>query len=258
MRPIIGTSWKMNLTAAQAAGYLDTLVPLVAGVHDRDLFVLPPFPSIFVARDRLAGTNVSWGAQDVHPEDWGAHTGDVSAPMLADLGVSFVEVGHAERRRDHGETPELVAAKVAAVLRWGMSPVLCVGEQQRRSPEAAMAELMPDLERSLGTIASEDAARLVVAYEPVWAIGESGTAASADEVTAIHRAMHGWLEEHVPGGERVRVIYGGSVDPDIAGELLGRAGIDGLFVGRAALDPHVFAEIARRPFAVSADPASLR
>ena len=239
----------MNLTASQAAAYLDTLVPLVAGVDDRDLFVLPAFPSIFVARDRLAGTNVSWGAQDVHPDDRGAHTGDVSAPMLADLGARFVEVGHSERRRDHGETPELVAAKVAAVLRWGMSPVVCVGEPRRCGPEAALAELLPDLERSLGRVSAGNLGRLIVAYEPVWAIGEAATAAPPDDVAIVHRAIHGWFDDRAPEGRQVRVIYGGSVDPAIASELLGRPGIDGLFVGRAALDPATFAAIARTPIA---------
>ena len=247
MRTIIGTSWKMNLTAGQAADYLDRLVPLVADIGDRELFVLPAFPSIFMARDRLTGTNVSWGAQDVHPEDWGAHTGDVSAPMLADLGVRFVEVGHAERRRDHGETHAVIAAKVAAVQRWGMSPIVCIGEGQPSGPEAAIAEVLPDLEQLVGGLSAADLERVVVAYEPRWAIGEAGTAASPDEVALIHAAIHRWLEGWSPGGRLVRVIYGGSVDAMIAADLLGRPGIDGLFVGRAALDPAVFAEIAHTP-----------
>ena len=227
MRRIIGTSWKMNLTATQAAEYLATLVPLVAEVVDRDLFVLPAFPSIFVARELLTGTNVSWGAQDVHPADGGAHTGDVSAAMLADLGVRFVEVGHSERRRDHGETPELVAAKVAAVLRWGMSPVVCVGEARRRGPEAALSELLPDLERSLGAVAASEIGRVIVAYEPVWAIGEAATAAPPEDVAVVHRAIHRWLDDRAPAGAQVRVIYGGSVDPAIASELLGARGSTG-------------------------------
>lgn len=251
MRPIIGTSWKMNLTPSEAAAYLDTLVPLVAAVDDRELFVLPAFPAIFVARDRLTGTNVSWGGQDVHPEDRGAHTGDVSAPMLADLGARFVEVGHAERRRDHGETPDLIAAKVAAVLRWGMSPVVCVGEMRRSEPAAALAVLLPDLDRSLGAVTDADLSRVIIAYEPVWAIGEAGTAASPDDVAGIHAAIHVWLGDRAPGGNLVRVIYGGSVNTAIAAELLRRPGVDGLFVGRAALDPATFAEIARTPVAAA-------
>ena len=240
----------MNLTAREAAGYLDRLVPLVDGIDDRDLFVMPAYPAIFAARDRLTGTNVGWGAQDVHPDDAGAHTGDVSAPMLADLGVRFVEVGHAERRRDHGETPELVAAKVAAVLRWGMSPVVCIGEARQSGPDEALAVLIPDLDRTVGAVAAADLHRLVVAYEPVWAIGESGMPAKPDDVTVIHRAIHAWFDARSAEGAAVRVIYGGSVDAGVAGELLRRPGVDGLFVGRAALDPQAFAEIAGTPIAV--------
>jgi triosephosphate isomerase len=245
MRPLIGSGWKMNLTASEARRYLDTLRPLVADLDDRDLFVLPPFTALFVARDRLAGSNVAWGAQDVHPEDRGAHTGDVSAPMLADLGCRYVEVGHAERRRDHGETADLVAAKVAAVLRWNMTAIVCVGEERRAGPEAALAEVVPDLELSLAGVAAGGLARVVVAYEPIWAIGQGATAASPEEIGAVHAGLHAWLEGHAPEGRQVRVIYGGSVDAEVAGEVLAQPGVDGLFVGRRALDPVVFAAIAR-------------
>ncbi len=114
MGVIIGTSSKMNLTSTEAAGYLDALVPLLGDLPDRRLFVLLPFTAIWVAREKLTGTGIGWGAQDVHTADAGAHTGDVSAPMLADLGCAYVEVGHHERRRDHGETDEAIAAKVEA------------------------------------------------------------------------------------------------------------------------------------------------
>jgi triosephosphate isomerase len=245
MRPLIGTSWKMNVTATQAAAYLDTLRPLVAGVTDRDLFVLPPFPAIFVARDRLAGSNVAWGAQDVHPNDWGAHTGDVSAPMLADLGCSYVEVGHSERRRDHGETPDIVAAKVAAVLRWGMTPILCVGETRRGGPAAALAAVLPDLEGCLAQSPAVSLDRIVIAYEPVWAIGVNAAAATPDEICAVHEGLHAWLGRRAPGGDAVRVIYGGSVDEELASLVLSQPGVDGVFVGRRALDPATFGMIAR-------------
>src|SRR3990170_7554934 len=117
----------MNLTSSDAAGYLGTLRSLLDELDAVDLFVLPPFTAIWVAREQLAGTGIRWGAQDVHPDDAGAHTGDVSAPMLADLGCTIVEVGHSERRRDHGETDALVARKVAAAQRWGMTALVCVG-----------------------------------------------------------------------------------------------------------------------------------
>jgi triosephosphate isomerase len=244
MRPLIGTGWKMNLTATEAGRYLETLRPLVAGLDDRDLFVLPPFTALGVARDRLAGSNVAWGAQDVHPEDWGAHTGDVSAPMLADLGCSYVEVGHAERRRDHGEPPEIVAAKVAAVLRWEMTAIVCVGEARRSGPEAALAAVVPDLERSLALVPESGLTHVVVAYEPEWAIGEGAVAANPMEIGTVHAGLHAWLDQRAPEGRQVRVIYGGSIDEDVAGQVLAQPGVDGLFVGRRALDPVAFATIA--------------
>ena len=202
-----------------------------------------------MARERLAGSNVAWGAQDVHPDDWGAHTGDVSAPMLADLGCRYVEVGHSERRRDHGETPDLIAAKVAAILRWGMTPIVCVGEAERRGPEAALGAVLPDLEQCLEQVPAGSIGGVVIAYEPVWAIGENAAAAAPDVIRAVHQGIHAWLAGSFDGGGAVRVIYGGSVDEAVASAVLGQPGVDGLFVGRRALDPAAFATIAGAPIA---------
>lgn len=246
-RPLVGTSWKMHLTPSEAAAYLEALVPAVGAIVDRDLFVLPAFPAIPGTRARLAGTNVAWGAQDVHPADRGAHTGDVSAPMLADLGCRYVEVGHAERVRDHGETPAKVAAKVAAVLRWGMQPVVCVGEVRRADPGVTAAALAVELGEILAGVPDADLPRVIVAYEPTWAIGEGAAASPPDEAGAVHRGLRAWLDARAPEGPSVRIIYGGSVDPDNAGPLLAQAAVDGLFVGRRALDPLVFAAIAWTP-----------
>lgn len=240
MSLLVGTSSKMNLTSTEAGAYLDTLRPLVGDVADRELFVLLPFTSIWVARDRLSGSNVSWGAQDVHPDDTGAHTGDVSAPMLADLGCRYVAVGHHERRRDHGETDQLVAAKVAAAQRWGMTAIVCVGEPERL-PFDAVTEVIADQTRLL---AAFDPRRLIVAYEPAWAIGAGASAADPSWVGRVHAAIRAALARSGPGAASIPVIYGGSVGLDGAGSLLSQPGVDGLFVGRMALDPAVFAAIA--------------
>lgn len=244
-RTLIGTSWKMNLVPSEAAAYLDALVPAVRDVLDRDLFVLPAFPALATVRERLTGSNVAWGAQDVHPEDRGAHTGDVAAPMLADLGCGYVEVGHAERRRDHAEGPGLVARKVGAILRWGMRPIVCVGETRRADPATTATALVGDLDTILGGVTAADLPRVIVAYEPGWAIGEGAAAASPEEAAAVHLGLRVWLDALAPEGRSVRIIYGGSVSPANAGPLLGRPAVDGLFVGRHALDPLVFAAIAR-------------
>jgi triosephosphate isomerase (TIM) len=243
MRPLIGTSWKMNLTSSEADRWFREFVPLARNLDDRDLFVLPPFTSIWVARERLRGTRIAWGAQDVDAEDAGAHTGDISAPMLADLGCRYVEVGHSERRRDHGETPELISAKASAALRWGMQPLICIGEHRRGDLGETLHVLIDDLGRCLATVAPADMGRVVVAYEPEWAIGVGAVAAPPEEVGAVHRALGAWLAER-PGGAGVPILYGGSVDVDAAPRLLEEPGVGGLFVGRFALDPVNFARIA--------------
>jgi triosephosphate isomerase len=245
VRPLIGTSTKMNLTSTEAERYFRTLRPLVVDVVECDLFVLPPFTSIWVARRELGDSNIAWGAQDVHPEEPGPHTGDIAAPMLVDLGCIYVEVGHSERRRDHGESDTLIGAKLRQVLRHGMIPILCVGEIDRGPVERAIDVVIRQLETSLAGIAPPDRGRIVVAYEPVWAIGMGASSADPDHVDAAHAAIHRWFRSRDRAGQDVRVIYGGSVDVAAADPLLTREGVDGLFVGRAALDPAHFAAIAR-------------
>lgn len=232
----------MNLTSSEAHAWFRTLLPLLDGLEGRDVFVLPPFTSIWVAREQLRGTSVSWGAQDVHSGDSGAHTGDISASMLADLDCRYVEVGHSERRRDHAETPEIIASKIAAVLRHEMHPLLCVGEAEAGSLDATIPVLLGDLERCLGATAPSDLPGVVIAYEPQWAIGEGAQPAPIARVTTTLACLREWLTARTSGGE-VRLLYGGSVDEAAAENLLSQAGVDGLFVGRRALDPVAFARI---------------
>jgi triosephosphate isomerase len=156
--------------------------------------------------------------------------------MLEDLGCTFVEVGHSERRRDHGESDELVARKVRQVLAHQMTPIMCVGEPGPGSPEAALAHVLRQARAGMSMVPEPDRDRVVIAYEPVWAIGEGAAAADPAHVGVVHRG----LRELGP-----RVIYGGSVDPLTAGPILSQDGVDGLFVGRAALDPKRFAAIAQ-------------
>jgi triosephosphate isomerase len=245
MRRLVGTSTKMNLTSTEAAVWIDRIRELTADIDDVDLFVLPPFTSVWVARDRLAGSRWSWGAQDVHPDDLGAHTGDVSAPMLADLGCTFVECGHSERRRDHGEDDALIARKVAAIVRAGMTPILCVGESTQGDTAAAAARVASQVAANLALLERDAIDRVVIAYEPVWAIGVGARPADPAHVEAVHAAIRAQVSALARDPSGIRVIYGGSVDPVTAPTLLARPGIDGLFVGRSALDPVNFAAIAR-------------
>ena len=239
MKPLIGTSFKMNLTSTEVRRYIEVLGPLVEPLTACDMFILPPFTAIWAARECLRGSRVAWGAQDVHHEPYGAHTGDVSAPMLVDLGCTFVEVGHSERRRDHSESDEAIALKVNAVLEHGMTPILCVGEPTRRRTTEAADYVSRQLLSTMHRIPVQMCGQVVIAYEPVWAIGVGSAAADPQHVETMHAAIHGVLD-----GANPRVIYGGSVDATTAAPLLGQAHVDGLFVGRAALDPVEFAAIA--------------
>ena len=246
MRPLIGTSWKMNLVPSEATAWFAVARPLLESLTaERDLFVLPPFPALAAAREALAGSAIAFGGQDVHGDDHGAHTGDVSAAMLADLGCRYAEIGHSERRRDHGETDSIVAGKVRAALRWGLVPIVCVGERAPGLATEAIAIVTDQLEAGFAGLTVADLDRLVVAYEPIWAIGEGAAAAAPEHVTALHEAIGGWLTAR--GASAARVLYGGSVDERNAPGLLATPGVDGLFVGRAALDPRRFAAIAAAP-----------
>jgi triosephosphate isomerase len=244
MRPIVGTSTKMNLTASQAAVYFHELRPAVAAIDDVEMFVLPPFTSIGQARDLLKGSNIGWGAQDVHPRDSGAHTGDISAAMLEDLGCQYVECGHSERRRDHAEGDDLIAAKVFQIVRHGMVPVICVGEERTNSEAATLDYVTAQLGAALSAVKPGDGARVIVAYEPVWAIGEGAYAAPAAHVALVHGALQALLDQLGWRVPYASVIYGGSVDPESARSLAEVRGVDGVFVGRSALQPSNFAAIA--------------
>ena len=256
-RPLIGTSTKMNLTRDEAARYARRIVERVEPSDAKLVFVLPPFTAIDVMRDAFAGTDLRYGAQNVHHEDVGPYTGEVSAPMLADLGCSIVEVGHSERRRDECETDELIALKVAAILRHGMWPLVCVGESAADRDAGVDAEVVyRQLDTILGALPVESLARLIVAYEPWWAIGVGAEVAPLDHVCHMHASIRAWLNRCGPEAATVPVLYGGSVDASNAQGLIDTPGVDGLFVGRAALDPDVFASIAAlRPSPVDASAA---
>lgn len=241
----------MNLLPSTAPAWFGAVLRGIAtpssdlGAADREWFVLPPFPALAAAQASLHGSPIRWGAQDVHEDDAGAHTGDVSAPMLADLGCTIAEIGHSERRRDHGETTPRISGKVRAALRWGLTPLLCVGEATQGERDAAIGLVEEDLTGALGSLGPADLAKVVVAYEPAWAIGEGAQAADLDHVAALHGAIRGWLDGR--GATAVRVLYGGSVNRANAADLLTVPGVDGLFVGRAALDPEAFVAIATVP-----------
>ena len=239
MRQLVAGNWKMNGSCRQAAALAEALRG-EAGLAC-DLLVCPPFTLI----DRVAGlllhTPVAVGGQDCHAQAQGAHTGDVSAEMLADLGCSAVIVGHSERRQDHGETDADIQAKVRAAVRAGLTPIVCVGETQaQRDAGQEVAVVRGQLAASLPA----DFAG-VVAYEPIWAIG-TGRTPTSDDVEAVHRHVRAALVERLgEPGRAVRILYGGSVKPDNAAELLRVPEVGGALVGGASLSADSFLAIAR-------------
>ena len=214
-----------------------------AGLPDAvDVAVCPPFAYLQQALSLCAGSALSVGAQDCSHMAEGAYTGEVSAPMLADLGCRWVIIGHSERRQYHRETSALIAAKVCAAADAGLAPIICVGEtREQREGGEAEAVVAEQLE---GALADEPrAAGMVIAYEPVWAIG-TGETASLEQVNAAHATIRKWLTQKVAEeADAVRILYGGSVKPDNAGDLMGLEGVDGLLVGGASLAPETFLPI---------------
>jgi RpiB/LacA/LacB family sugar-phosphate isomerase len=237
-RPMLGAGLKMYLGYRQTVEYLTRLRELAAGLAgEMDLFVLPSFPVLAEAQRILAGSGIAHGAQDVHWDQSGPYTGEVSASMLRELGCTLVEIGHAERRLGLGETDEQIAAKVAAAAAADLTPLLCVGERQRQAPAEATRVVLQQL--SAGLARADGDFELIVAYEPIWAIGAEAAAEPERVAPVVSKLSDALAGRRAPW----RILYGGSVAP---GRLAGlvQTGISGLFVGRAALAPEGLLEIA--------------
>jgi triosephosphate isomerase len=243
--PLCAANWKMNKTRPEAAAFADALPPLIADELDRvEVFVCPPFTALRPTIERLGDTRVRVAAQNMHFEDSGAFTGEVSPPMLTELGAHGAIVGHSERRQMFGETDEALAHKVPAALGAGLVPILCVGETlEQREGDEAEAVLRRQIEADLAEVADPDLGRVVIAYEPIWAIGtgRNATPEQAAEAIAFIRSLVAGRSE--AAADSVRILYGGSVKPDNASEVLAPDGIDGALVGGASLDPNDFAAI---------------
>ncbi len=240
--PYLAANWKMHKTVAEAAEFVDSLLPRIAATQ-HDVVLCPPFTALTAVVERRYGTAVKVAAQNMHEEATGAFTGEVSAPMLVELDVEAVVLGHSERRQYFGETDASLARKVPAALAAGLEPILCVGEsEEARDGGQAEAVLESQLRADLAEVPATELAKVVIAYEPVWAIGTGRTASpeQAEESIAFIRDV---VRQRGAAADELRILYGGSVKPANAGELLGRAEIDGALVGGAALDPEDFAAI---------------
>jgi triosephosphate isomerase (TIM) len=242
-RRLIVGNWKMNLTEGAARDLATTLARTLP--FDRvDAAVAPPFPFLRAVLDAAAGTPLAVGSQNVHGDDRGAFTGEVAAPMLAGMGVRFAIVGHSERRALFGETDAIVARKVAAACRHGLRPILCVGETEAQRDAGRMREVVvAQVNASLADVDAQVAERIVVAYEPVWAIG-TGRTPDPSDVTDAHRAIRDALRARWgdPAGG-VRILYGGSATAANAAGLLLAPEVGGALVGGASLDAGSFAAI---------------
>jgi len=243
MKPLVAANWKMHKTLRETEEYLRRLLEIIPPDPPMELAVFPSFTALALARDILKGTPVALGAQNGHPQKEGAFTGEVSMHQLADLGVRYVICGHSERRRLFGETDEFVAEKVRAAWVYGLSPILCVGETLEERKEGRAWEVV---ERQLSAaLGGGLAGPLVIAYEPVWAIG-TGVPAHPKDAQEMARKIRAWLREHFgEKGQEVRIQYGGSVKPENARDFLGLPEIQGALVGGASLDPESFWRIAQ-------------
>ncbi len=243
-RPIIAGNWKMNKTPSEAMELIHKLIPLVKDT-DVEVVVCPPFVCLPVAKEVIEGTNIELGAQNMHFEESGAFTGEVSPVMLKELGVKYVLIGHSERRQYFGETDELVNTKVLAALKHGLLPIICVGESLKQREQGVTEELVKlQTKIALKGVSAEDAKKVVIAYEPIWAIGTGKTASSeeANEVIGyIREAIANVYGDDV--AEAVRIQYGGSVKPANIEELMAMPQIDGGLIGGASLTAEDFEKI---------------
>jgi triosephosphate isomerase (TIM) len=222
------------------------LKPLVANANHCEVVVAPPYTAIKAVADRLEGSNVKVAAQDVSTEmKQGAHTGEICGDMLKDAGASHVIIGHSERRSMYGDTDEVVNRKIRAALNFKLTPIVCIGETLEERDAGREEEVVgAQLARSLAGLTADDLARIIAAYEPVWAIG-TGRTATPEQAQRMHAFIRQWISQHFDQStaESLRILYGGSVKPENISDLMREADIDGALVGGASLEAESFAKI---------------
>ena len=245
-KKFVAGNWKMNMTSSEVAPYLEVFRSEVEPLNGVDIAIIPPFTALAKASEILGGTQkIRLGAQNMSPETKGAYTGEISATMLRDLFVRYVLIGHSERRRLFGETDELVHRKIVTAISCELRPILCVGETlEERQAGQEKSVLEGQARGALNGLSKEHIEEITVAYEPVWAIG-TGLTATPDQAEQAHVFIRQHLFTNIgsAAATKTRILYGGSVTPANARELLSRPDIDGALVGGASLDPRGFAEI---------------
>ena len=244
-RPLIAGNWKMFKTCSEAVEAAGQLVKLVAMTSDVDVMIAPQFTALAPVSDVVRGSRVSLGAQNLFWETEGAYTGEISPVMLVSVGCKYVIIGHSERRQYFDETDETVNKKIKAAIKNDLVPVLCVGESEKeRESKETFSVLDKQVKKGIEGFSSDDLEMLVIAYEPVWAIG-TGKTATTDQAQEAHQFLRSVLEKSFGNmlAKSIRILYGGSVKPNNIAELMAMPDIDGALVGGASLDPETFSKI---------------
>lgn len=243
--PLIAGNWKMHKTGEEAAAAARQLKELVAGVSDVEVMIAPTFTALYQTAAELKSSKIALGAQNVHWETHGAYTGEIAAGMLTAAGCTYVIIGHSERRQYFGDTDETINRKIRAAVAAGLKPVFCIGETEtQRDDGQTFSVLDKQIKNGLEGFVLQDMQSLVIAYEPVWAIG-TGKTATKEQAQEVHHHVRQKIGEMVDQGfaSQLRILYGGSVKPSNIKELMAMPDVDGALVGGASLDPETFSQL---------------
>ena len=243
-KPFIAGNWKMNKNAKEAVSLAKKLKNNLKNIKDRDVLICPGFAALCCVYEEIKGSNIRLGAQDMHSEDDGAFTGEVSPLMLKDF-CEYVILGHSERRQLFNETDESVNKKIKKALEHGLKPILCIGESlEERENDKTFDIIKNQLKKSLKNINKKEIKEIIIAYEPVWAIG-TGKTATPGQAEEVHAFIREWVGKNYgsEAADKLRILYGGSVKPENAKELMEKEDIDGALVGGASLDAESFSKI---------------
>ena len=244
-RPVMAGNWKMYKTPAETTAFFEKFRPLAGNPTHCEVVICPPFTNLFAAAEAAKGTAIRVGAQNIGWAKEGAFTGEVSGPMIQATGATHVIVGHSERRQYFGETDETVLKRTQSALEFGLTPIVCVGERlEEREASRTEAVLISQFQKGIAALTEQQFDRIVIAYEPVWAIG-TGKTATPEIAADAHRVIRAQVRDKFgkAAGDAIRILYGGSVKPDNVKSLMAQPEIDGVLVGGASLDAASFASI---------------
>lgn len=244
-RYLIAANWKMNKVTSEAEDYIKKFLPLVKDIYDREIVLCLPYTLLYLANKLLSGSNVKLGAQNMYTEEKGAFTGEISPVMLKDVGCSYVILGHSERRKYFNETDQFINKKMLVALKHGLIPIVCIGETlQEREQNKTFEVLEFQVRNSLANLSPLDAEKIVIAYEPVWAIGtgKNATPQQAQEAQHFIREKYAQMYGSLVA-EKVRILYGGSITPENFPGIMEQKDVDGGLVGGSSLDPESFYKI---------------